>query len=591
MTVDSTGTRPILIRNGSVIDGTGAPARRADVAIVDGVIVAVGDDAQVADARVIDADGLVVTPGFVDIHTHYDGQATWDPLLAPSSVHGVTSIVMGNCGVGFAPARPTPQQHDWLIGMLEGVEDIPGTALAEGLAWDWETFPDYLDALDRRPFALDVGTHVTHAPLRAYVMGERGADPKESPTAEELTAMAAAVRAGIEAGAVGFTTSRTYAHRTRDGQPLGTRFSSADELLALIGAMGETGRGVVQMISDAYLDDDEEFAREEMALMRVIVEQTGRPLSMTVQQPVPLPDRWRTMVGWVAEAVADGLPLRTQVAPRPIGMLQGLQATVNPVAICPSFREIAARPLAEKVAALRDPERRRRIIEEHAAATPRLQGLAKTMFTEFDKLFPMTDPVDYEPSADASIAALAAARGVTPVEEALDRLVEHDGTQLLYMTLMNYAHGNLDDVREMLLSPNSVIGLSDAGAHCGAICDGSFPTTALSLWTRRTAGSGALPLELMVNHLTRRTAQQVGWSDRGVLAPGYLGDVNVMDIDALSAHRPHIVHDLPAGGRRLVQSATGYVHTIKRGVETFADGEHSGAFPGHLVRGPRPTPT
>ena len=339
-------SRPLVIRNGLVIDGTGVPAVRADVAVRDGVITEVGRHVDATAADVIDADGLVVTPGFVDIHTHYDGQATWDPVLAPSSVHGVTSLVMGNCGVGFAPAHPTPEQHDWLIGMLEGVEDIPGTALAEGLAWDWETFPDYLDALDRRRFALDVGTHVTHAPLRAYVMGERGADPMESPTADELVAMAAVVRDGVGAGALGFTTSRTYAHRTRDGAPLGTRFSSEDELRALIGAMGETGAGVVQMISDAYLSTDHAFAREEMALMRSLVEHSGRPLSMTVQQVVQVPDRWREMAEWVAAAVADGLPMRTQVAPRPVGVLQGLQASVNPVALCPSYQEIARGSLA-----------------------------------------------------------------------------------------------------------------------------------------------------------------------------------------------------------------------------------------------------
>ncbi|MET0458780.1 MAG: amidohydrolase family protein, partial [Ilumatobacteraceae bacterium] len=547
----------------------------------------VGLDVDGGGAREIDADGLVVTPGFVDIHTHFDGQATWDPLLAPSSIHGVTSIVMGNCGVGFAPAHPTDDQHDWLIGMLEGVEDIPGTALAEGLPWDWESFPDYLDALARREYAVDIGTHVTHAPLRAYVMGERGADPLELPTAEELVAMAAAVKAGVEAGAVGFTTSRTYAHRTRDGLPLGTRFSSEDELMALVGAMGETGRGGVQMISDAYLTEDDEFARQEMALMRSLVERTGRPLSMTVQQVVQVPDRWKEMAAWVAQAVADGLPMRTQVAPRPVGVLQGLQASVNPIALCPSFKEIANGSLAEKVAALRDPERRRRIIEEHGPSTAHLEGMASTIFAGFEKLFPMSDPVDYEPSADRSIAALAAARGVTPVEEIIDRLIEEDGTQLLYLTLFNYAHGNLDDVREMLLSPNSVIGLSDAGAHCGAISDGSFPTTAMSLWTRRSDG---LPIELMVHHLTQRTARQVGWYDRGVLAPGHLGDVNVIDIDGLAAHRPYIVRDLPAGGRRLMQSATGYVHTIKGGTETFRAGEHTGALPGGLVRGAQPAP-
>ncbi len=343
----------LVIRGGLVVDGTGAAPRHADVAVDDGVITAVEPRTSTDVAtREIDADGLTVTPGFVDIHTHYDGQATWDGMLAPSSIHGVTSLVMGNCGVGFAPAKPTDRQHEWLIGLLEGVEDIPGTALAEGLTWDWETFPEYLDALDRRSFVLDVATQVAHAPLRVYVMGERGADPNEAPTVAELAAMAAHVRAGIDAGALGFTTSRTYLHRTKEGAALGTRFSSADELTALAGALSDAGAGVIQLISDAYLSSDHDFAVEEMQLMRSIVASTGRPLSMTVQQPDPVPARWREMQAWAAQCVAEGLPLKTQVASRPIGVLEGLTASVNPLVTCPSFKEIADRPLAEQVALL-----------------------------------------------------------------------------------------------------------------------------------------------------------------------------------------------------------------------------------------------
>jgi N-acyl-D-aspartate/D-glutamate deacylase len=576
----------LVIRNGTVVDGTGAPSMVADVAVSGGVITEVAPRVDGRGHREVDAGGLLVTPGFVDIHTHFDGQATWDPVLAPSSIHGVTSLVMGNCGVGFAPAQPTASQHDWLIGLLEGVEDIPGTALAEGLTWDWETFPDYMDALARRRFAVDVGAQVAHAPLRVYVMGERGADPHEAPTAGELAAMAAHVDAGIGSGALGFTTSRTYVHRTRDGAPLGTRFSELDELVALTHPLARRGTGVVQLISDAYQSPDAAFATDEMTLIEQLAAQCGRPVSMTVQQPEPLPDRWREMRTWVNAAVARGLPLRTQVAPRPIGVLQGLTATLHPLILCPSFREIAHLPLADLVAALADPQRKVALVAEHHAT--RIDGMLAELTGGFHKLFPMTDPVDYEPPASASLAARAERARRDPVEMCIDLLVGDGGHQLLYMPLFNYARGNLDDVREMLLSPNSLIGLSDAGAHCGAISDGSFTTTALALWCRDRSPAGQLPIELMVHHITQRTAAHVGWHDRGVVAAGTLADLNVIDLTTLAAHPPRIVHDLPAGGRRLLQTATGYVHTFKHGVETFAGGAHTGELPGALVRGPRP---
>jgi len=575
----------LVIRNGTVVDGTGAPPRRADVAVEDGRIVAVAPRVDERAARDIDADGALVTPGFVDIHTHFDGQATWDPVLAPSSLHGVTSMVMGNCGVGFAPARPTAADHDWLIGMLEGVEDIPGTALAEGLAWDWESFTDYLDALERRRFTMDVGTQVAHAPLRAYVMGERGADPTEAPTADELAAMYRQVRAGMEAGALGFTTSRTYIHRTRDGQPLGTRYSSTDELIALASALTDVGRGVIQMISDAYQSPDEDFARAELQMMRDLVRAVRRPLSMTVQQPEHLPDRWREMVAFAESMTADGFDVKNQVAPRPIGVLVGLTASLNPFVICRSYQEIAGLDLAARLRALTDPERRARILAEHAAA--RHEGLIAEITTGFHKMFPMGDPVDYEPAPSASVAGLAAASGRPAADVVYDLLQERDGNQLLYMPLFNWAHQNLDDVREMLLAPRSLIGLSDAGAHCGAISDGSFSTTMLALWGRDRHRGERLPVELLVHHLTQRTASHVGWHDRGVVAPGMLADLNVIDLDRLGAHPPTIVRDLPAGGRRLMQTADGYRCTLKSGVVTFQDGEHTGALPGTLVRGPR----
>jgi N-acyl-D-aspartate/D-glutamate deacylase len=572
----------LVIRNATIVDGTGSPSRRGDVAITGERITEVADRIESQARRDIDADGLVITPGFVDIHTHYDGQVTWDPVVAPSSLHGVTSAVMGNCGVSFAPAKPTDADHDWLIGLLEGVEDIPGTALAEGLPWDWETFPDYLDALDRRRWTIDIGAQVSHAPLRAYVMGERGADPHEAPSADELAQMHRLVREGIEAGALGFTTSRTVLHRTRDGAPLGTRFSTADELIAVTSALTEAQAGVIQMISDAYQDADEEFVGEELALMRSIAEATGRPISMTVQQPEPQPDRWRRMIDWVAACVADGLPMRAQVAPRPIGVLSGLDASINPFMTCPSYQELHRLPLPERVARLEDGERRRRILLEHEVVPA---GMVGELTHGFHKLFPLTDPVDYEPPASRSILGLATAAGRPPAEVTYDLLLENDGRQLLYMPLHNFASGDLSAVREMLLSPHAIIGLSDAGAHCGTVCDASFPTTAVAMWARDRAEG--LPIELIVHHLTQRTASHVGWRDRGVIAPGYLADVNLIALDELNAHPPTLVRDLPAGGKRLMQTASGYRATIKRGVVTFAEGQATGDRPGRLVRGPQ----
>ena len=577
----------LVIRHAHLVDGTGAPGRPADIAISHGVITEVAPDISGPAGRVIDAEGLVVTPGFVDIHTHFDGQATWDPILAPSSQHGVTSLVMGNCGVGFAPARPTDADHAWLIGLLEGVEDIPGTALAEGLTWDWETFPEYLGALKRRSWTVDVGTQVAHAPLRAYVMGERGADPAEVPTAEELEQMARQVREGLRGGALGFTTSRTYIHRTKDGKPLGTRFSKVDELTALASALADEQSGVIQLISDAYLSPDEELAASEMALMEEIARTCGRPMSMTVQQPFDAPDRWKKMVAWTNDAASRGIDLSTQVAPRPIGVLHGLDASITPFVLCPTFGKLSLLPRAQRIAELHKAEVREAILREHPENLRRASGVLLDLCSAFGAIFPMTDPVDYEPGPDKSVAAIAAREGRTPAEVTYDLLLNDNGRQLLYMPLFNYVSGNLDAVREMLLSPRSIIGLSDAGAHCGAISDASFTTTALAHWTRDRTRGEKLPLEFMVHHVTQRTARHVGWNDRGVVAPGMVADLNVIDMDALAAAPPRLVNDLPAGGRRLVQDARGYVATVKSGVVTFENGEHTGALPGRFVAGAR----
>ena len=576
----------LVIRDAMIVDGTGAPPRPGDVEVTDGVITAVGDVSGTAH-RTIEADGLMVTPGFIDIHTHFDGQVTWDPVVAPSSVHGVTSLVMGNCGVGFAPAAP--DRHGWLISLLEGVEDIPGTALAEGLTWDWETFPEYLDAVEAKPHTVDLATHLPHAALRTYVMGERGADHTEVPTEAEIDAMARMVGEALEAGAVGFTTSRTEIHRTSTGENIGTLTAGDPELLAIAAAMARSGRGVVQLISDLYQSPDDDFAQAELDLLERFVRLSGRPLSFTMQQAYHSPDRWRFQMDWVDRMVAAGLEVRAQVASRPIGVLLGLQATANPFLFCESYAAVASAPLDERVALLRDPERRRRILDEHAALAATLEpGIFQQIMCGFDVLFRLSDPVDYELHADRAIAAEARAAGVEPIEFIYDLLLERDGEQLLYLPLFNFAHGDFADIEAMITSPNILFGLSDAGAHCGAICDGSMTTSSLTVWSRDRRDGAAIPVEQIVHGHTQRNARYLGWADRGVVAPGYLADLNVIDFDALACHPPTIIHDLPAGGRRLMQTASGYRHTIKSGVVTFVDGEHTGELPGQLVRGTRP---
>lgn len=575
----------LVIRGGLLVDGTGAPGRTADVAVEGDRIVAVGRDLGPA-TRTIDADGLVVTPGWVDIHTHYDGQITWDPELAPSSVNGVTSIVVGNCGVGFAPARP--DRHDWLIALLEGVEDIPGTALTEGMTWGWESFPEYLDVLDQRRWTLDVGTQVPHAALRTYVMGDRGADHRQRASAEEIAAMRQLCGDAVAAGALGFSSSRTWVHRTSRGEQIGTLTAAAEEVLGIAGALTERGAGVVQLISDVYQSADDELVAQELALLERLALEVGRPLSFTVQQNDDTPDRFRQLLGAISRWNAAGATARAQVGVRPIGVLLGLTATVNPFLRCPSMLALRHEPLDRKVQILADPRVRERILAEHAAAD--VQGFPGLMHRGFERMYPLGARPDYEPTPERSVAGLAAAAGRPAAEHAYDELIADGGTRLLYLPLMNYARGSLDDVREMLTSPNALFGLSDAGAHCNTICDGSFPTTAVAFWTRDRQRGERLPLEHVVHHQSARTAAHVGWHDRGVVAPGYLADLNVIDLDRLGLSAPHIVADLPAGGTRLLQDASGYVATIKRGEVTAADGTLTGARPGRLQRGGRAAP-
>jgi N-acyl-D-aspartate/D-glutamate deacylase len=578
----------LVIRNGTLADGTGGPLRRADIAVTGQRISEVGHDLA-RGRQELDAEGLLVTPGFVDPHTHYDGQATWDPLLAPSSHHGVTTVAMGNCGVGFAPVEP--DRHDWLIATMEGVEDIPGTALHEGLRWDWESFPEYLDALERQARTIDVGTHLPHAALRSYVMGERGADLDQHPDADELDSMAELLAEALDAGALGVTTSRTDRHRTSTGENLGTLRAREPELMALASTLRSSGTGVFQFLSDSYRTTDDDFARSEFALVTEFARSSRRPVSYTVQQDIEAPERWRDLMALAESLRAEGLDVKAQVAPRPIGVLLGLEASVNVFTPTRGYGRIAGLPLAERVAALQDPDRRRKIVEGHLHLTSGPDAFAGyAFFGRFDDMYVLDDPVNYDFDSARSIGAMARRTGEDPRQLAYDVQLQRDGRQLIYTPLFNFAHRDLQAIREMITSPAAMFGLSDAGAHCGQICDGSMTTTYLSMWARDLAGPEGLPVEAVVHQMTSRPARHFGWLDRGVVAPGMLADLNVIDLAALECEPPEIVADLPAGGRRLLQAARGYRWTVKRGAVTFENGVPTGELPGQLVRGSQPAP-
>ena len=566
----------VVIRNGTVVDGTGAPPRQADVAMAGGIVVAVGP-IDGTGAREIDAHGLLVTPGFVDIHTHYDGQATWDDRLAPSSWHGVTTVVTGNCGVGFAPVFEHHRQR--LIELMEGVEDIPGTALHEGLRWNWTTFGEFLDAVDSRPHDIDLGCQIPHNALRLHVMGERGADHEVRASGEEIAAMGVLVAQAVRDGAIGFSTSRTRNHRSSKGEFIPSLTAAREELVGIAAALKGVG-GVLQVVSDFIPDVD-----EELETLRQMVTVSGRPLSMSLAQAGAGEGYLRLLHGLEAMQ-AEGHEVRAQVAARAVGVLVGLQATMSPFSRCASFAEVADAPLAERVRLLSDPQRRARVLAEHDAHLPALHASTHG----YARLFALGDPPDYEPAAADSVAARAAASGCTAAELAYDLHLVDGGAALLYIPFLNYGDGNLDAARRMLVHPLAIPGLSDGGAHVGTICDASFPTTLLTHWCRDRSRGELLDVSFVVNAQSRRTAQAVGLNDRGLLAPGYRADVNVIDFDKLTLHPPRIAHDLPARGRRLLQDVDGYRHTFVAGVETYADGQPTGALPGRLVRGAQPSP-
>lgn len=566
----------IVIRGGFVVDGSGAPGRHADVAVDGDRIVAVGDDIG-RGREEVDADGLMVTPGWVDIHTHYDAQASWDPQLTPSSWHGVTTVVMGNCGVGFAPAAP--DRHDWLIELMEGVEDIPGSAMTEGISWEWESFEEYLDALDRRHYALDLGAQVAHGPVRAYVMGDRGAD-NDPANADDIAAMARIVERGLRAGALGFSTSRTPLHRSKSGELVPGTHADAEELLGIADAMAAVGHGVFQ-----FAPDHERMPVDEWPWMLELARRTGRTVSVNLNQSHRHPEVWRHALERLDEARAEGVPVVAQVAGRAVGLLMCLEGSMNPLAFHPAYAAVSDLPLGERVRALRDPERRRRFVEE----VPDDGGLfERFVLANLRQWWAVADgDIDYEPSEADSIGALAEATGVHPMELILDQLCAHGGHGMILTPFFNYAYGDLSFTYEAHLHPGTRMGLADAGAHCGVICDGGTPTFMLTHWTRDRRRGPTLPLELVVHRQTRQTAELYGLGDRGLVAPGKRADLNLIDHAGLSFGPPRMVHDLPGGARRLVQRAQGYVATFVAGVRTVDDDQPTGALPGRLVRGPR----
>jgi N-acyl-D-amino-acid deacylase len=571
----------LVIRGGTVVDGTGAAARVADVSVNRGRITGVGSFADESASRTVDADGLLVTPGWVDIHTHYDGQATWDEVLAPSSSHGVTTVVTGNCGVGFAPARP--DRHEWLIGLMEGVEDIPGSALAEGMSWDWETFPEYLDSLDRCKWTMDVGTQIAHGAVRAYVMGERGAR-NETATPEDITAMKQVVKEAITAGALGFSTSRTIAHLAIDGEPVPGTYAAEDELFGIGAALGELGTGIFELAPAGVAGEDIIAPKKEIDWMRRLSAAIHRPITFGMVQVDDDPELWRELMDESLRAVADGADLWPQVAGRGFGLLSGHFTTYSLFDQVPAYQELKAKGLRpdELVDALRSAEVRRNIEswEPDAAAHERMENAFRNTYT-------LGSPPEYEPGPERSLAAIATSSGRSAFSVAYDAMLADDGRGLLYVPILNYSDGDLEPAREMLLHPRAAAGLGDGGAHCGVICDASQPTFMITHWTRDRTRGERLPLEWMVKKQSHDTARLYGLGDRGTIEVGAVADLNLIDYDNLQMGNPTVVNDLPAGGSRILQDAVGYVETIKSGVTTFADGKETGARPGTLLRGAR----
>jgi N-acyl-D-aspartate/D-glutamate deacylase len=562
----------LVIRNGTIVDGSGGDPYEADLAIADGRIAVIGGNIPKG-AEEIDARGRLVTPGFVDVHTHYDAQVTWGDRLSPSSWNGATTVLFGNCGVGFAPCRE--DQHDMLINLMEGVEDIPEVVLKEGLPWNWHSFPDFLDAIAGRSYDVDVAAQVPHAALRVYVMGQRGAD-REPATEQDRRRMAELTVEGLRAGALGFSTSRTLNHRSADGKHIPTLRAEEAELTAIAHGMREAGTGWMQIVSDF------EDQNDEIGLFRRLAKESSRPVTISLLQSDARPGGWRELMTQIDEANDEGLRITAQVRSRPTSVLLGLELSQNPFMGRPSYKKIAHLPFPERLAQLRQPEFRARILAEAFEGSRRAKRVER-----WDRMFPLGDPPDYEPTAESSIAARAAREGRSPEEVVYDLLTEGDGKGILYLPVTNYAGGNLDVVREMIAAPNTLLGLGDGGAHVGIMCDATATSYTLTHWTRDRGRGALFPVSWAIKRLSADNAAAIGLNDRGLLRAGMKADINILDYDKLRLRRPEIVYDLPAGGKRLIQRTDGFDATIVSGTVVYRHGEATGALPGRLIRGTR----
>ena len=573
-----TGKRTVLT-GANLVDGTGSPARHADVAFVDGIITEVGEPGSVSTAhayRHIAADGLLLTPGWVDVHTHYDAQATWDPWLTPSSWHGVTSVVMGNCGVGFAPAAP--ERHQWLIDLMEGVEDIPGSAMVEGIKWEWTSFPEYLDALERTPHVLDMGTQIAHGALRAFVMGDRGA-ANEDATASDIAQMSTLTEEALRAGALGFSSSRTSLHRSKSGELVPGTNAQPDELFGIADAMKRVGHGIFQ-----FSPEHSRVPVDEWPWMQELARRSGATVSVNVNQLDDGSEVWRKTLALLTKAHTDGEKIVAQTAGRSIGILMCLEGSVHPLLAHPAYHEVAHLPFAERIAALKDPVRRARFVSEIPT-----DGFYNGLVTKsLHRMYPVTTAnIDYEPHPSTAIGEIAKRTGVAPMQLIVDHLLTNDGKGIIYSPFFNYIYGDLSMTFEMMQHPQTRNGLSDAGAHCGAICDGGMPTFMLTHWARDRTRGPKLSLEHIVYRQTRQTAEIHGLLDRGIVAPGMKADLNLINFDELGFDMPYMAYDLPAQGRRLVQTARGYNKTFVSGVQTVENDSFTGELPGKLIRGPQ----